>query len=179
MAIDPSEETVIDIVENGGDPVGEALRAASFVALPEQDPQAKHAFDAARDEVRRFLSSLDWISPEYEGHLPVDALATALVQVRDYLFPGYPVEALAPYARVAWLLSEVEFAKSPGGARVPMPGDDITDPTRRAVLGSILFERIFASLRRAANTMRSIRTTAGLPLPPARVLPADRSPAKR
>jgi hypothetical protein len=57
---------------DGGDPVGEALRAASFVALPEQDPQAKRVFDAARDEVRRFLSGLDWISTEYEGHLPLD-----------------------------------------------------------------------------------------------------------
>jgi hypothetical protein len=45
-------------------------------------------------------------------------------------------------------------------------GDDVEEPTRRAILGSVLFERIFAALRRCANSMRSIRMGEGLPVPP-------------
>jgi hypothetical protein len=56
---------------------------------------------------------------------------------------------------------------------VPRRGDPLIDPTRRAVLGTILFERVFAALRRAATAMRSMRTTEGLPLPPADVPAAD------
>jgi len=37
---------------------------------------------------------------------------------------------------------------------------------RRAILGSVLFERIFAALHRAATSMRSIRISEGLPVPP-------------
>jgi len=88
------------------------------------------------------------------------------------------VQALAPYARLAWLLSEVEYAQSPGGPRVPRLGDDLTDPTRRAVLGSILFGRIVSALRNAANAMRSIRITGELPLPPARLRDSDRQPGR-
>jgi hypothetical protein len=90
------------------------------------------------------------------------------LQVRRYLFPGYPVAALVPLARVAWRLSEVEFENAPGGARVPLRarGDDVEEPTRRAILGTVLFERIFAALRRCANSMRSIRLGEGLSVPP-------------
>ena len=71
------------------------------------------------------------------------------------------------YARVAWKLSEVEFAEARGGARVPIEarGDDIAEPTRRAILSSFLFERIFASLRRCANTIRSMRISRGVGVP--------------
>lgn len=89
--------------------------------------------------------------------------------MRRYLFPDYPVAALAPIAQVAWLLSEVEFANAPGGARVPLRsrGDDIEEPTRRAILGTVLFDRIFGALRRCANSMRSIRIGEGMEVPPA------------
>lgn len=152
--------------EAQGDPVGEALRAA--IAAPAQAPDAaaREELRAAEQEVQAFLEGLDWACDDHPRHLFADAIAASLVQVRRYLFPGYAAADLAPYARVAWLLSEVEYANSPDGPRVPMPGDDLTDPTRRAVLGSILFGRIFSALRNAANAMRSIRTTAGLPIPP-------------
>jgi DNA-binding transcriptional MerR regulator len=162
-----------------GDPVGAALRAASAAPPGSAEAVDSQALAAARREVRGFLEALPWALPGHEGHLYVDVIATALVQIRRYLFPGYPVEALGPMARVAWLLSEVEFGNSPGGARVPKHGDDLVDPTRRAVLGTILFERVFAALRRGANAMRSSRITEGLPLPPADVPLADRGPAER
>jgi hypothetical protein len=46
-------------------------------------------------------------------------------------------------------------------------GDDIAEPTRRAIVASVLFERIFGALRRCANAMRSIRISEGLAVPPA------------
>jgi hypothetical protein len=46
-------------------------------------------------------------------------------------------------------------------------GDDLAEPTRRAILGSVLFDRIFGSLRRCANSMRSIRIALGHEVPPA------------
>ena len=52
-------------------------------------------------------------------------------------------------------------------------------PTRRAVLGTILFERVFAALRRGANAMRSSRISEGLPLPPAELEGRDRGLAER
>jgi len=70
---------------------------------------------------------------------------------------------------VAWRLSEVEFANAPGGARVPVRArdDDVAEPARRAILGTVPFERVFAALRRVANSMRSVRTSDGLPVQPA------------
>jgi hypothetical protein len=84
--------------------------------------------------------------------------------VRRYLYPELPVSALALYAREAWRLSELEYANAPGGARVPLRarGDDVAEPSRRAILGTVLFDRIFGALRRCANAMRSIRISEGL-----------------
>jgi DNA-binding transcriptional MerR regulator len=162
-----------------GDPVGEALHASLALSPVQANSTTQEEVEETTQEVLEFLGGLDWTSMEHTRHLFADTIATSLVQVRRYLSPDIPVEVLAPYARVAWLLSEIEFAQSPDGPRVPMEGDDLTDPTRRAVLGSILFGRIVAALRNAANAMRSIRTTAGLPLPRAAVLASDRRPPKR
>jgi DNA-binding transcriptional MerR regulator len=174
-----SVREVIEELERGwesGDPVGAALRANVAPPQVELDADAKADLDRLGVEVRAFLDALDWTVPDHDEQLYVDSLARSLLEVRRYLHPDYPVEALGSYARVAWLLSEVEYARSPGGPRVPRPGDDLTDPTRRAVLGSIHFGRIVTALRNTANAMRSIRISADLPLPEARLLPEDRHP---
>lgn len=151
-----------------GDPIGEALHA--IYTPPARPRSEEQAADLARlrDEVAVFMRDLPWTTDD-ERHYFADEIAETLLQVRRYLYPDYPVSALAPLARIAWLLSEVEFEHAPGGARVPLRarGDDIAEPTRRAILGSVLFERIFAALRRCANSMRSIRIGEGRELPPA------------
>ncbi len=164
---------------DGADPVGEALHACLAGSAAQANSTPQDEIEETTQEVLEFLGGLDWTSLEHERHLYADTIATTLVQVRRDLYPGIPVEVLAPYARAAWLLSEIEFAQIPDGPRVPMEGDDLTDPTRRAVLGSMLFGRIVAALRNAANAMRSIRMTGGLPLPRAVVLASDRRPPKR
>jgi DNA-binding transcriptional MerR regulator len=149
-----------------GNPIGEALRAIYAPPPARAADAAERARLAA--EVTDLLHALPWTTGD-ERFYYADELAESLRQVRRYLFPDYPVTGLAPLARVAWLLSEVEFENAPGGARVPLRarGDDLAEPTRRAILGSILFDRVFGTLHRCANAMRSIRISEGLDVPPA------------
>jgi DNA-binding transcriptional MerR regulator len=151
----------------GADAIGAAFRAIHAPGEPAEAERAER--DALAGEVRAFLRELPWTTPD-EGYYFADELAEALLLVRRHLYPGYAVADLAPYAAVAWLLSEVEFAVAPGGPRVPLRAqrDDIAEPTRRAIVSALLFERIFAALRRCANSMRSIRLSEGKPLPPDR-----------
>ncbi len=154
--------------DSDADPIGEAFRAIHAPSPRARSAQEQGELDELRAELRNFLDGLAWTTGE-ERHYFTDELAATLVQIRRYLYPDYPVAALGPLARVAWLLSEVEFAHAPGGARVPLRarGDDVAEPTRRAILSSLLFERVFAALRRCANSMRSIRISEGLEVPPA------------
>lgn len=152
----------------GADPIGEALRAIYSPPPRERSPSEQVGLAKLRAEVLEFLRGLPWTLDD-ERQRFADELADALLQVRQYLHPDYPVAALALYAEAAWRLSEAEFAQAHGGARVPLRerGDDLAEPTRRAILSSVLFDRIFGSLRRCANTMRSIRIGLGLEVPPA------------
>ncbi|MGH7789518.1 MAG: MerR family transcriptional regulator [Candidatus Binatia bacterium] len=158
---------------DAGDPIGEALLAIYTPPARHRAPEDEAELGRLRGEVQEFLRGLPWTT-ENERHFFVDDIAEALLQVRRYLFPDYPVAALEPFARVAWLLSELEFQGAPGGARVPMRarGDDVAAPTRRAILGTVLFDRVFGALRRCANSMRSMRISDGLDVPPAGGWPA-------
>lgn len=150
-----------------GDPIGEAMLA--MYALPARVGAVdKVELKRLAKEVREFLRALPWTTDD-ERHYYADEIAGALLQVRRYLYPGYPVASIAKHAEIAWLLSEAEFEHAPGGPRVPVRarGDDLAEPTRRAILASLLFERIFAALRRCANAMRSMRISSGAKVPPA------------
>ena len=151
-----------------GDPFGEAMRA---MHAPPPSPSTREGLAeraALRAEVLAVLRALPWTTDD-EQYLYADELAATLSQVRQYLYPDYPVANLARYAEIAWLLSEAEFALVPGGAPAPLQarGDDLAEPMRRAILGSVLFERIFTSLRRSANVMRSIHVAKELEPPAA------------
>ena len=154
--------------ESDADPIGEALRAIYAPPARLRSAEEQAAFERLRDEVKEFLRGLDWTTGE-EGHYFADEIADALLEVRRHISPAFAVGALAAYARVAWRLSEVEFAQLPPGFRVPerARGDDIAGPSRVAILNTVLFDRIFGALRRCANSMRSIRMGLGLPVPPA------------
>lgn len=144
------------------DPIGLALRAVHAAPAREHGDDEQAELVQLRDEVEALLRDLPWILPS-ESRSFADEIASLLVDVRRYLYPDYPAAKLLPYARIAWQLSEIEFAEAPGGARVPLEsrGDDIAEPTRRAILSSVLFERIFEALRRCANTMRARRISRG------------------
>ena len=164
-----------------GDPIGEAMRAMHTLPsrglLPGDAPELRRL----TAEVREFMSALPWTSDDADGHYFADEIAAALLLVRRHLYPDYAVADLARHAEIAWLLSEREFDLAPGGPRVPLMarGDDVAEPTRRAILGSLLFERIFAALRRSANAMRSVRIATGAKVPAARVARTKRTTKRR
>jgi DNA-binding transcriptional MerR regulator len=151
-----------------GDPIGVAMRAMHKLHAHAGKPADKAALRLLTAEVREFLRDLPWTIDHEEGHFHAEEIAAALLLVRRHLYPDYQVTDLDRHAEIAWLLSEHEFDAAPGGARVPIAarGDDIAEPSRRAILGSVLFERIFAALRRSANAMRAIRTSEGVRVPP-------------
>ena len=158
-----------------GDPFGQAM-----LAIHAPPPQPKSAADAAeleklRAEVTDFLRALPWTADD-ERHFYADEIAATLLQVRRYLYPDYSVANLARHAEIAWLLSEAEWALAPGGAPHPVQarGDDLEAPMRQAILGSVLFERIFAALRRSANANRAIRIAKRMDVPPAASTPRAR-----
>ena len=149
-----------------GDPIGEALLAIHAPRKRRRTPEEKAELEGLRAEVRELMRGLTWTTDD-ERHYFGDEIAETLLDVRRFLYPGFPAAALLPLARVAWRLSEVMFEHAPGGPRVPLRarGDDLAEPTRRAILGSVLFERIFSALQRSANSMRSIRISEALPVP--------------
>jgi DNA-binding transcriptional MerR regulator len=163
-----------------GDPIGEAMRAMYLPASHSSAQASKAELERLSAEVKEFLLALPWTTDEHYDH-NAEEIAAAILQVRRYLYPDFAVADLAKYAEIAWLLSEAEFTGAPEGPGVPIRarGDDIAEPTRRAILGTVLFERIFASLRRCANTMRSIRISTGAKIPPARLSLPRRSHSKR
>jgi DNA-binding transcriptional MerR regulator len=165
-----------------GDPFGEAMRALYHPPSHSNAQASKAELERLTAEVGEFLDSLHWTAAHDHRHNAAEIAAT-LLQVRRYLLPDFQVADLAKYAEIAWLLSEAEFGLAPKGPGVPIQarGDDIAGPTRRAILGTVLFERIFASLRRCANTMRSVRISTGAKVPAARVTrrKPSHSPRKR
>src|SRR5262245_42852851 len=132
-----------------GDPIGEAMRAMHTLPSRGLGPEDAPALRKLTAEVREWMRGLSWTLDDLESHYFADEIAAALLLVRRHLYPDYAVADLARHAEIAWLLSEEEFALAPGGPRVPMEsrGDDIAEPSRRAILGSVLFERIFTALR--------------------------------
>ncbi len=157
--------------ESDADPIGEAWRAMYAPPRRVRSPEAQAEYEKVRAEVVELIRGLPWtLSQDTRStYYFADELADTVLEIRRYLYPDYPVSALAFYAREAWGLSEREFAQAYRGARVPerARGDDIAEPTRRAILATILFERIFGALRRCANAMRSMRIGLGLEVPPA------------
>ncbi|MBK7949333.1 MAG: MerR family transcriptional regulator [Deltaproteobacteria bacterium] len=148
------------------DPIGLALRAARAAPPRERTDEDRLLLAGLEDEVDELLSGLPWaLSSEMRPF--AEEVAECLVDVRRHLYPDFPVARLVEQARIAWRLSELEFEQAPGGARVPLAshGDDIAEPTRRAILASILFERIFDAFHRCANTMRATRISRGGPVP--------------
>jgi DNA-binding transcriptional MerR regulator len=150
-----------------GDPFGQAMLAIHAPPAPPKSAEDAAELETLREEVREFLRDLPWTVDDEERRFFSDEIASDLLLVRRYLFPGFPVANLARTAQIAWLLSEAGFELVPGGAPAPIAAnnDDLAQPVRLAILGTVLFERIFAALHRSANAMRSIRVAQGLEVP--------------
>ena len=150
------------------DPVGAALQAIYRVPERDRTDAERQELADVRGEVEALVQGLDWVLPEAADrpvHLNVDLLADAITQLRKYIDPDYGVENLRPFAAFAWRLSEEVYRDQTD--RVPLPGDDLVDPTRSAVLGMLLIEPVVMALVRTALALRSMHITAGIPLPEA------------
>ena len=100
---------------------------------------------ADRREVDRFLRALGW-------HVRRDAaarreLTDALVALRR-LRPDASVELFAPYAAAADAMARREVATIPPAASRP-------EALESMVVGTVIFERVFAALRRLAHEHHS------------------------
>jgi hypothetical protein len=132
---------------------------------PERSAEAQAEYESALAEVTAFLDDLAWTLPgQHREH--AERLADALVNLRRLVMPGIPVDVLAPYARAAWALSQVEYDTEPHGQRIrPRHGEDLAFPSRMAILGILLMEPILLTLRRYALNARGMRHWEGLALP--------------
>ncbi len=144
------------------DPVGAAL--AAIYRVPERDRTvAEQAdYERLRSQVDAQVRRFGWVLPDaarFPQHLNVDIIADSVAQLRKHIAPDFPLERLEPLAALAWQMSEVLYRGEED--RVPAPGDDLVDPTRTAVLGTLLFEPIVSALLRSALAMRSMHLSAG------------------
>ena len=114
------------------------------------------------------MRSLEWVPAEaadFPQHLNVDILADSIDQLRKYVSPDFPIERLETLAALLWQMSDVVYRGEED--RVPEPGGDLVDPTRTAVLGTLLLEPIVTALLRTALAMRSMHLAEGRTPPPA------------
>ena len=84
--------------------------------------------------------------------------------MRKYIDPEFPVDQIVRLAALAWHQSEIVFENDED--RVPRPGDDLVDPVRTAILGTLLHEQLSNALARAAFASRSLHISLGLNPPP-------------
>jgi DNA-binding transcriptional MerR regulator len=167
--------TVRNVLEQVGkpwgeaDPVGAALAVIYRVPERERSSAEQAEYARVRAEIEKLVEGLHWMVSEgilFATHRYIDNLTDSVLQLRKHVDPEFPTSALASFAEFAWDLSEQVYAV--GEHRVPRPGDDIVDPTRSAILGTLLLEPMLMALVRSALAARSARISAGLPLPPAR-----------
>ena len=148
------------------DPVGAALEV--IYRVPERDRAAAEQaeYGRVRAEIEKLVQGIHWIVSSDvlpESHRYIDNLTDSILQLRRYIDPDLPIESLTGFAEVAWRLSELVYAT--GEDRVPRPGDDLVDPTRTAILGTLLIEPLLMALVRTALATRSARISRGMPLP--------------
>ncbi len=171
LGLDPIRQ-VLAAVDNPDNNKG-APRMALLAMDPPRPTRSEEdqvEFDATLSDVVDFLDGLDWTLPGRHDEY-AELLADALMAVRRLTMPGIPVDVLAPYARAAWALSEVEYHNEPPGRRIrPQHGDDLAFPSRMAILGTLLMEPILTTMRRYALNARGTRHWEELPVPEAEAI---------
>jgi DNA-binding transcriptional MerR regulator len=140
---------VLDALSRTDAPLHEAL-AAAHTALRREPPADDEALPQARAETDAWLATLGW---DLAGVNPArDDLAATLLALRQLGWPVGP-EVFARYAEHADALADAELAYVAEQAE-PMAAVEAT------VIGTVVFERAFAALRRLAQEHHS-RTRFG------------------
>jgi DNA-binding transcriptional MerR regulator len=99
---------------------------------------------AAAHEIDGFLKTQGWGSRR--DALAREELIDALIAIRCLLFPEMPVAAFTPHARAAADIARLEITSAAGGLRA-----EASRALETAVVGTVLWERVFSALRRVAH----------------------------
>lgn len=143
-----SIKQVIEAVDDESLPVHYMLGTAHYALSPQVEAEPGQEWEAAREEVDRFIESLGWhVDPEAPTR---DELAQTLVRMHQL---GLSTD-LRPYADAAHrLVTEVEIDTIPFGG----PRDAAVEAL---VLGTVLYGRAFDTLRRLAQESESAKRLA-------------------
>ncbi len=158
----------VDKPKLGADPVEVALLQRAGMTAEIEKVESEPEYQRSLAETRDYIRSLDWyVDGIGEGYICI--MADAIFKLRQQkMWPESGTEYLEPYVSAAWRFSEIDVNMVPGDdSPIPALGDPLTNPTRMAVLGTIVSEPLIMSLRSYANTLRVARMQEGLPLPPA------------
>jgi DNA-binding transcriptional MerR regulator len=137
---------VLEALSRTDVPLHETL-AAAHTALRREPEASEGGLSASRSETDAWLAGLGW---ELSGANPAhDDLASALLALRQLGWPVGP-DVFDRYARHADALAEAELASVAERAE-PMAAVEAT------VIGTVIFERALAALRRLAQEHHSRR----------------------
>jgi DNA-binding transcriptional MerR regulator len=138
---------VLDAVDDPDLPIHEALGTAQRALSPDPGAQEGPAVDDARVEVDRLLDELGWlVAPDSPGR---HELAVALSTLRRLGWPNANARLFTRYAKAADRLASLEVQ------RTTPPGSTRTETMERVVIGTVVFEAVFAALRRLAHERHS------------------------
>lgn len=152
--------------EEPGHPILHAMRSLYPPSSRSRQPEDEATFDALRAELRSLLRRQDWFTGD-EAYLYLDELTDAALGFREHVNPEIDVVDLIDHlSEVTWLLAEVAYRGSEHF--IPRPGDDLTVPVRRAIVGTVLLMPLVTTLLRSALANRSMHITDGVPPPAAR-----------
>ncbi len=146
------------------DPISEALDKVYPLPDRKRSESEEQAYALLRKEIAEMMRGLTWTLGN-EPRWNIDHLTDTMLQLREHIPPGISVETLGRFANLAWAISEACYAGFED--HVPSPGDDLVDPTRRAIMGTILIEQLISPLVRSALALRSNHIVAGIKPPPA------------
>jgi DNA-binding transcriptional MerR regulator len=143
---------VLETLERHDLPLHETL-AAAHTALARDEPTPGTDLDEARAETDAWLASLGWTL--HPGNPARDDLAAALLALRQLGWPVGP-EIFARYAPHADELAAAEM-------NAVADRGDAEGAVETAIIGTVVFERAFAALRRLAHEHHSRRHFGSVP----------------
>ena len=138
---------VLDAVDDSSLPLHRALGVAHRALAPDLGDEEEPLVAVALPEVDAFLDELGWdVSADAPGRVE---LAVALATLRHLGWPDAGTQLFTRYAKSADGLAAYEVARTtPRDA----PRSEVVE---RAVIGTVVFDAVFSSLRRLAQERHS------------------------
>ncbi|MGI5404972.1 MerR family transcriptional regulator [Streptomyces sp. CA-135486] len=139
---------VLAAVDDPGKSVHKVLGVATDLIVPKYaDEEADAELDAARHEVRELIARRGWL---VDGDFPAAEALAATLAALERVGHGAFSQVLEAYADAAEQVAREDLAYVAGRAGL----DDLVESV---VVGTVLGDTLFASLRRLAHADRSAR----------------------